>query len=85
VLDIARLEFNNKSSNEVFTLSRQLSDKVLKLDSNMERSIKFKSELHHILVPYKEINKELERKRNKNPSETILSLQTPGTSNRWNA
>jgi hypothetical protein len=64
VLDIARREFNNKSLNEIFTLSGQLYVKVLEFDPNMERSIKFKRELDHLLAPYKEIHKNLKRKRN---------------------
>jgi hypothetical protein len=44
VLDIVRPVFKNKSLNEMFTLSRQLSDKVLELGPNMERSIKAKNE-----------------------------------------
>jgi hypothetical protein len=63
VLDVIRPEFNNKSLNEIFTLSRQLSDKVFELDPNMEWSIKFKREPDHLLVPYKEIHKELEKKK----------------------
>jgi hypothetical protein len=51
ILDAVRPEFNNKSLNELFTLFRQLSDKVLDLDQNMERSIKFKRELDPLLAP----------------------------------
>jgi hypothetical protein len=36
---------------------------VLELDPNMERSIKFKRELDHLFAPYKEIHKELEKKK----------------------
>jgi hypothetical protein len=57
VLGIVRPEFNIKYLNEIFTLSKQLTEKVLELDPNMKRSIKFKRELDHLLVPYKEIHK----------------------------
>jgi hypothetical protein len=62
VLDVVRPEFSNKSLNEIFTLSRQLSDKVFELDPNMESSIKFKRELDRLLAFYKEIRKELKKK-----------------------
>jgi hypothetical protein len=42
VLDVVRPEFNNKSLNEMFTLSRQLCDNVVEFDSKMERSISLK-------------------------------------------
>jgi hypothetical protein len=58
---------------------------VFQLDPNNERSIKFARELDHLLAPYKEFHKNLKRKRNKHPSKAISSLQTPGTSNQWNA
>jgi hypothetical protein len=50
VLHVVRPEFNGRYLREMFTLSRQLSDEVLELDPNMERSIKFKRELDHLLV-----------------------------------
>jgi hypothetical protein len=84
VLDVVRLEFINKFLSEIFTLSRKFPDKVLELGPNMERSIKFKRELHHLLAPYKEIHKELENKK-KYPSKAISSLQTLGPSNQRNA
>jgi hypothetical protein len=43
VRDVVRPEFNNKFLSEIFTISRQLADKVLELDANMERNIKFKT------------------------------------------
>jgi hypothetical protein len=63
VPDLVRPEFNNKSLNEIFTLFRQFSDKELELDPNLERSIKFKRELDNLLASYKEIYKELEKKK----------------------
>jgi hypothetical protein len=62
VLDVVRPKSNNKSLNEIFIYCRQLSGKVLRLDPNME-SIRFKIELAHLLVPYKEIHKELEKEK----------------------
>jgi hypothetical protein len=77
VPDVVRSEFNNKPLNEMFTLSRQLSDKVFELDPNMERSIKFKRELDHLLAPYKEIHKELEKKKKQTSNKNcFVSLNT---------
>jgi hypothetical protein len=76
VLHVVRQEFNNKSLNEIFILSTQLSDIVFELDPNMERSIKFKRELDHFLAPYKK----LKRKGNKHLLKANLFLQTPDTS-----
>jgi hypothetical protein len=77
VLDVVRPEFNNKSLNEIFTLSRQLSDKVFELDPNMERSIRFKGEIDHLLAPYKEIYKELEKKKKQTSIKSYFISSTP--------
>jgi hypothetical protein len=42
----------------MFTLSRQLSDKVLELDPHLGRSINFERELDYLFATYKEICKE---------------------------
>jgi hypothetical protein len=62
VRDVVRPEFNNKFLSEIFTISRQLADKVLELDANMERNIKFKTELITLLSPYEETQKQREKK-----------------------
>jgi hypothetical protein len=72
MLDVVRPEFNNKYLNEISTLSRQLSDKVFELDPNMERNIKFKRELDHLLAPYTEIHKELEKKKKQTSIKTCF-------------
>jgi hypothetical protein len=54
VLDVVRPVFKNNYLNELFTLSRQLSDKVLELGPNMERRMKDKNrELDHLFARYK--------------------------------
>jgi ribosomal 50S subunit-associated protein YjgA (DUF615 family) len=65
VLDVVRPEFNNKSLNEIFTLSRQLSDKLLELAQNAEMSIKFKENLITCLSPKKKFTNNLKNKYQK--------------------
>jgi hypothetical protein len=56
VFDVLRPEFNHTPLNDTFTLSRQLSDKLLELHPNIESSIKFKREFYHLLASYKKIH-----------------------------
>ncbi|KAL4084407.1 hypothetical protein QTP88_028230 [Uroleucon formosanum] len=58
-----KLDFSSKSINEVFSLANQLTERVLETDPLTERALKFKRGIQELLVPYKEVRKDVENKR----------------------
>jgi hypothetical protein len=54
---IARSALNPKALTEIIKLQRALIDKVIKCDTVMERSLKFKREIENASCPYLEIQK----------------------------
>uniref|UniRef100_UPI00358E3E0E tigger transposable element-derived protein 1-like n=1 Tax=Myxine glutinosa TaxID=7769 RepID=UPI00358E3E0E len=51
-----------KSLSEILQLAKALSDRVFEVEPFMERSIKFKRELESMIIPYREVYKDLQKK-----------------------
>lgn len=54
----AKSDFTLKTLKELLSFADQLCNRVLELDPIMERELRFKSGLQHLLEPYKELRKE---------------------------
>jgi hypothetical protein len=62
---IARSTINTKALTEIMKLQLALIDRVMECDPGMERSLKFKRKIENASCPYLEIQKELQKQRNK--------------------
>lgn len=55
--------FSSKSIDEIFRMATQLADNVLETDPIMDRALRFKRGLQELMLPYKEVKKDLEKKK----------------------
>lgn len=59
--------FSPQSVGEILRMATQLSDHVLQTDPLMERALRFKRKLQNLMLPYEEVQKELEKEKRQAP------------------
>uniref|UniRef100_UPI00358EF42B tigger transposable element-derived protein 1-like isoform X1 n=1 Tax=Myxine glutinosa TaxID=7769 RepID=UPI00358EF42B len=78
---VVKPQLNLKSLSEVLQLAKALSDRVFEVDPFMARSIKFKREVEDMIIPYKKVFKDLQKKAKQVPttsfSRPVSSIITP--------